>query len=88
MSSATRPKLKSFNRIAMEVIKIEGGKQSVNIAQVNEMVGIMCDLAVESPEMIATLILHGQYRANLRQKGKKLLTDIEPKPEHNGCGDC
>ncbi len=83
----TTKKLKSFNKLAMEVISREGGKRNLNIAQINEVVGIMCDLSIEHPESIATLVLHGQYRSTLRDKGKPLATDVVESSE-NGCNDC
>mgnify|MGYP003150506546 CR=1 FL=1 len=86
MPTSTRAKMKSFSRVAMELIKREGGKKNLNIAQINEVLAIMCDLAIESPEMLATLILHGQYRANRRAKGIKFVEEVEP--EHNGCSNC
>jgi hypothetical protein len=48
----------------------EGKKKKLDIAQIREVFGIMCDLYYEDPWVSRILWKRGYYRALARRKGK------------------
>ena len=57
------------NELAQEIAKREKGKKQVGIGQIGEIVGIIADICIETPDTVSTLIGLGKDRE--RDKGKK-----------------
>lgn len=51
-----------MKQLALEVSKREGKRTGVNIAQINEVLAVLSDLAVKCPASIAALINNGVRR--------------------------
>lgn len=68
--------MKTFQAFTNEVSKREGKKESVNQAQINEIVGIVADLYNESPEEV-TEILKKTGATRAKAKAKKGATTEE-----------
>lgn len=55
-------------RLATEITKREGGKRSISVAQVTEVLRILADLLVEQPEATAAALERLARRAEKRRR--------------------
>jgi len=52
-----------MQEMILEVTKREGGKINLSIAQVSEVVAIVCDMVHENPALFDLMQLKGEVRA-------------------------
>ena len=63
-------RIKNVNDIARLIAAREGKKKSVNIAQIKEILGIMCDIVFEQPTAILRMVECGERRKSAKSKAK------------------
>jgi hypothetical protein len=66
----------TMNKLVMKVIKLEGKKKSVDIAQIREIIAILSDIMYEEAEDFSEgtfdlLVTNGEKRAEKKVKKKK-----------------
>lgn len=57
-----------MNQLAAEITRCEGKAQSISIAQVKEVMGILSQMMWRSPRLIGSFVAYGRKRCNKEER--------------------
>ncbi len=61
-------KTKNMTELSLKLAKLEGGKKSLSIAQIKEVLAHLSDLVAKEPELAKLLFRNGTRRARRKKK--------------------